>query len=128
MIDEVVPNKDMDLLTQLLLVVCGALLIQSLTSFALTRLLSVEAQHMIAHLRVKVAKKLLKLPIRFFDDNKSGALVSRVMSDVEGVNLVGTGFVQLIGGTLTAIGALLILININGWMTLLYCYLYPYLL
>ena len=119
LIDEVVPNKDMDLLTQLLLVVCGALLIQSLTSFALTRLLSVEAQHMIAHLRVKVAKKLLKLPIRFFDDNKSGALVSRVMSDVEGVrNLVGTGFVQLIGGTLTAIGALTILININGWMTL----------
>jgi subfamily B ATP-binding cassette protein MsbA len=74
---------------------------------------------MIAILRVKVAKKLLRLPIRFFDDNKSGALVSRVMNDVEGVrNLVGTGFVQLIGGSLTAIGALVILININPWMTL----------
>ena len=119
LLDDVVPNKDMQLLTNLLIVVCSALIIQAATSFALTRLLSVEAQHMISILRVKVAKKLLKLPIRFFDDNKSGGLVSRVMNDVEGVrNLVGTGFVQLIGGTLTAIGALFILININPWMTL----------
>lgn len=119
LIDEVVPNKDMDLLTNLLFFVCGALVIQAVTSFSLTRLLSVEAQHMISILRVKVADKLLKLPIRFFDDNKSGGLVSRVMNDVEGIrNLVGTGFVQLIGGTLTAIGALVILININPWMTL----------
>jgi len=115
LLDEVVPNNDMNLL----IVVCSALVIQAGTSFALTRLLSVEAQHMISILRVKVAKKLLKLPIRFFDDNKSGGLVSRVMNDVEGVrNLVGTGFVQLIGGSLTAIGALIILININPWMTL----------
>lgn len=119
LIDDVVPNKDMDLLMNLLLFVCGALVIQAVTSFALTRLLSVEAQHMISILRVKVAKKLLRLPIRFFDDNKSGGLVSRVMNDVEGVrNLVGTGFVQLIGGSLTAIGAFIILININPWMTL----------
>jgi len=119
LIDDVVPNKDMGLLTNLLIIVCAALLIQSLTSFALTRLLSVEAQHMISVLRVKVARKLLRLPINFFDDNKSGGLVSRVMNDVEGVrNLVGTGFVQLIGGSLTAIGALFILININPWMTL----------
>jgi subfamily B ATP-binding cassette protein MsbA len=119
LIDDVVPNNDMDLLTKLLIFVSSALIIQSVTSFALTRLLSVEAQHMISILRVKVAKKLLKLPIRFFDDNKSGSLVSRVMNDVEGVrNLVGTGFVQLIGGSLTAIGAFIILININAWMTL----------
>lgn len=119
LIDDVVPNKDMDLLMNLLIVVCSALVIQAVTSFALTRILSVEAQHMISILRVKVAKKLLRLPIRFFDDNKSGGLVSRVMNDVEGVrNLVGTGFVQLIGGFLTAIGAFIILININPWMTL----------
>lgn len=119
LVDEVVPNKDMDLLTTLLIVVCSALVIQATTSFALTRLLSVEAQHMIANLRVKVARKLLRLPIHFFDNNKTGGLVSRVMSDVEGVrNLVGTGFVQLIGGSLTAIGALAILININPLMTL----------
>ncbi|MCT4580365.1 MAG: ABC transporter ATP-binding protein/permease [Flavobacteriales bacterium] len=119
LIDEVVPNKDMDLLVNLLIVVCGALVVQASTSFALTRLLSVEAQHMISILRVKVAKKLLRLPVHFFDDNKSGGLVSRVMNDVEGVrNLVGTGFVQLIGGSLTAIGAFAILISINPWMTL----------
>ncbi|MGB1104836.1 MAG: ABC transporter ATP-binding protein [Crocinitomicaceae bacterium] len=119
LVDEVVPNKDMDLLTTLLIVVCSAIVIQATTSFALTRLLSVEAQHMIANLRVKVARKLLRLPIHFFDNNKAGGLVSRVMSDVEGArNLVGTGFVQLIGGSLTAIGALAILININPLMTL----------
>lgn len=119
LLDEVVPNKNLELLANLLIVVCLALIIQAASSYALTRLLSVEAQLMIAKLRVKVAKKLLKLPIQFFDENKSGALVSRVMSDVEGVrNLVGTGFVQLIGGTLTAIGALFILIKINLWMTI----------
>lgn len=119
LIDVVVPSGDMGQLRDLLFYVCGALIIQAVTSFTLTRLLSVEAQHMIASLRVKVAKKLLRLPIRFFDDNKSGGLVSRVMNDVEGVrNLVGTGFVQMIGGTLTSIGALVILIRINAWMTL----------
>lgn len=65
----------------------------------LTRLLSVEAQYLISQLRAQVQKKLLTLPVSFFDNHKSGALVSRVMSDVEGVrNLVGTGLVQLIGG------------------------------
>ncbi len=119
LIDDVVPNKDMTLLTNLLIIVCAALVIQAATSFALTRLLSVEAQHMISILRVKVARKLLRLPIQFFDDHKSGGLVSRVMNDVEGIrNLVGTGFVQLIGGTLTSLGALVILISINPWMTL----------
>lgn len=119
LIDEVIPNKDMALLTTLLIVVCGALVVQSVTSFSLTKLLSVEAQHLISVLRSKVQKKLMKLPISFFDNNKSGALVSRVMSDVEGVrNLVGTGLVQLIGGTITAIISLVILIKINAMMTL----------
>jgi len=82
-------------------------------------LLSVEAQHLISLLRAKVQKKLLKLPISYFDNNKSGALVSRVMTDVEGVrNLVGTGFVQLIGGTITSIVTLILLIRINPMMTL----------
>jgi subfamily B ATP-binding cassette protein MsbA len=100
-------------------VVCIALLIQSISSFSLTRLLSVEAQHLISILRARVQQKLLKLPISFFDNNKSGALVSRVMTDVEGVrNLVGTGLVQLIGGSITAIISLFILIKINGQMTL----------
>lgn len=119
LIDTVIPQKDLDGLWYLLLVVCGAILIQAVTSFSLTRLLSVEAQHLISVLRTKVQKKLLSLPISFFDNNKSGALVSRVMSDVEGVrNIVGTGLVQLIGGTLTAIISLVILIKINAMMTL----------
>lgn len=119
LIDEVIPSKDTDALTYLLVVVCVSLLFQSLSSFSLTRLLSVEAQHLISILRAKVQQKLLKLPISFFDNNKSGALVSRVMTDVEGVrNLVGTGLVQLIGGSITAIISLVILIKINGQMTL----------
>lgn len=119
LIDDVIPTQDMQLLTNLLLIVGIAILAQAVSSFLLTRLLSVEAQHLIALLRAKVQKKLLTLPIRFFDNNKSGALVSRVMTDVEGVrNLVGTGLVQLIGGVLTSIISLIILIKINATMTL----------
>lgn len=118
LIDEVIPSKDLTSLYWLLGAVCFAILIQAVTSFSLTRLLSVEAQHLISLLRAQVQKKLLKLPIRFFDNNKSGALVSRVMSDVEGVrNLVGTGLVQLVGGTFTAIISLVVLIKINALMT-----------
>jgi ABC-type multidrug transport system fused ATPase/permease subunit len=118
LIDEVIPSKDISTLTTLLLVVCAAILLQAVTSFLLTRLLSVEAQHLISVLRANVQKKLLTLPISYFDNTKSGALVSRVMTDVEGVrNIVGTGLVQLIGGTLTAIISLIILIKINATMT-----------
>ncbi len=119
LIDDIIPSQDMDALKILLLVVVISIVIQALTSFSLTRLLSVEAQHLISLLRAKVQKKLLTLPIRFFDNNKSGALVSRVMTDVEGVrNLVGTGLVQLIGGSLTSVISLVILIKINATMTL----------
>ena len=119
LIDEVIPSKNINALYLLLGVVCLALLVQSVSSFSLTRLLSVEAQYLISQLRAKVQKKLLTLPISFFDNNKSGALVSRVMTDVEGVrNLVGTGLVQLIGGSFTAIVSLVILIKINALMTL----------
>ncbi len=118
LIDDVIPSNDMDALLMLLGVVCASILIQAITSFSLTRLLSVEAQHLISILRAQVQKKLLKLPIGFFDNQKSGALVSRVMTDVEGVrNLVGTGLVQLIGGSLTSILSLVILIKINATMT-----------
>ena len=119
LIDEVIPSKDTNSLTLLLLIVCTALLFQSISAFSLTRILSVEAQHLISILRAKVQQKLLTLPVSFFDNNKSGALVSRVMTDVEGVrNLVGTGLVQLIGGSITAIISLIILIRINAQMTL----------
>ena len=119
LIDEVIPSKDIEALVVLLTIVCSALLLQSISSFSLTRILSVEAQLLISVLRAKVQQKLLTLPVSFFDNNKSGALVSRVMTDVEGVrNLVGTGLVQLIGGSITAIISLFILIRINAQMTL----------
>jgi len=119
LLDEIIPNKDTDALTILVLVVVGAVLLQAITSFALTRLLSVEAQLLISKLRAKVQKQVLSLPISYFDNNKSGALVSRIMSDVEGVrNLIGTGLVQLFGGTITAIISLFLLINISPKMTL----------
>ena len=119
LIDDVIPSKDTQALTYLLIFVCFSLLLQSISSFSLTRILSVEAQHLISILRTNVQQKLLTLPISFFNNNKSGALVSRVMTDVEGVrNLVGTGLVQLIGGSITAIISLVILIKINAKMTL----------
>lgn len=117
--DDILVKGDMEKLPMLLVMVTAAILVQAATSFLLTRILSVEAQHLISQLRSKVQKHLLRLPIRFFDNQKSGALVSRVMNDVEGVrNLVGTGLVQLIGGILTAIISVGFLININPWMTL----------
>jgi|TARA_B110000438_G_scaffold170906_1_gene163299 subfamily B ATP-binding cassette protein MsbA len=120
LLDEIIPNKDFDALFALILVVTGAILVQALTSFSLTRLLSVEAQLLISKLRAKVQKQVLSLPISYFDNNKSGALVSRIMRDVEGVrNLVGTGLVQLFGGTITAIISFFLLINISVKMTLL---------
>ena len=76
LIDEVIPSKNINALYFLLGVVCFALLLQSFSAFSLTRLLSVEAQYLISQLRAKVQKKLLTLPISFFDNNKSGALVS----------------------------------------------------
>ena len=118
LMDNIIPSKDVSTLWVLIIIVCTSILVQSLTSFSLTRLLSVEAQHLIYLLRSQVQSKLLSLPINFFDNNKTGALVSRVMNDVEGVrNLVGTGLVQLIGGSITAIISLIILININALMT-----------
>jgi len=119
LIDSVITPAKFDLLPMLLLTVGVAVLIQAISSFSLTRLLSVEAQHLIAELRSKVQQHIIQLPISFFDNNKSGALVSRIMSDVEGVrNLVGTGFVQLLGGALTSIASLVLLIQINAIMTI----------
>lgn len=119
LLDEVIPNKDMTQLYGLIGIVIGAILLQAVSSFLLTRILSVQAQYLISELRAQVQKKVLSLPISFFDNTKSGALVSRIMNDVEGVrNLIGTGLVQLVGGSFTAIVSLVILIKLNPWMTL----------
>lgn len=119
LVDTVIPSNDVSLLGWLILAVVVAIVIQSVTSYALTQILSVEAQHLIAKLRSQVQQHIIKLPIRYFDNAKTGELVSRIMTDVEGVrNLVGTGFAQMIGGILTAIISLVLLIAISPMMTL----------
>ncbi|WP_438424406.1 ABC transporter ATP-binding protein [Aquimarina macrocephali] len=119
LMDDVIAKKDYEMLKMLLIGVGLAILVQAITSFLLTRILSVQAQFLISELRAQVQKKVLSLPISFFDNTKSGALVSRIMSDVEGVrNLIGTGLVQLVGGTITAIISLVLLIRISPSMTL----------
>ncbi|WP_430906154.1 ABC transporter ATP-binding protein [Maribacter sp. 2-571] len=119
-LDDIVPNKDYDFLKVLVIVVVLSFFVQGIMSFLLTKVLSIQAQFMISELRAQVQKKVLALPIRFFDNTKSGGLVSRIMSDVEGVrNLIGTGLVQLVGGTITAVVSLILLLRISPTMTLL---------
>ena len=119
LMDDVIVRKDLEMLKYLLMAVVGAIIIQAVTSFLLTKILSVEAQRLISILRAQVQQKILRLPVRFFDNSKSGALVSRIMTDVEGVrNLVGTGLVQLVGGLLTSVISLILLIRISPMMTL----------
>ncbi|MCH6234992.1 ABC transporter ATP-binding protein [Cognataquiflexum rubidum] len=119
LIDDVIPSNNLDMLKWLVIIVVAAITVQAVTSYALTQILSVEAQHLISQLRSKVQKHIIQLPIRFFDNTKTGELVSRIMTDVEGVrNLVGTGFAQMIGGVLTAAISLGLLIYISPLMTL----------
>ncbi len=119
LMDDIIPNKDLPFLKLLIGIVILAILVQAVTSFLLTKILSVQAQYMISELRAQVQHKILTLPTRFFDNTKSGELVSRIMTDVEGVrNLIGTGLVQLVGGTITAVAALVLLLNISAAMTL----------
>ncbi|MCB0397763.1 MAG: ABC transporter ATP-binding protein [Flavobacteriales bacterium] len=118
LLDDVVKHNNYEKLYDIILWVGGAVTVQALTSFLLTKLLSVEAQYLISQLRVRVQQKVISLPINFFDNSKSGELVSRIMTDVEGVrNLVGTGLVQLIGGSITAIASLVLMIRISPSMT-----------
>ena len=120
LMDDIVPNKDIPFLKILAGIVITAFLVQAITSFLLTKVLSIQAQFLISELRAQVQKKVLSLPISFFDNTKSGSLVSRIMSDVEGVrNLIGTGLVQLVGGTLTAVVSIILLIRISPEMTLM---------
>src|SRR3989441_12508893 len=103
LIDNVIIKRHTGLLKPLVLAVLLATVVQGITSFSLTQLLSKAAQRLIAELRQKVQARVGRLPISFHDSAKSGALVSRIMSDVEGVrNLIGTGLVDLVGGLITA--------------------------
>ncbi len=118
LIDNVVAKRQVYLLTPLTLAVLGATAIQGVTSFILTQLLSIEGQKLIAELRRKVQAHIGRLPVTYYDANKTGQLVSRIMSDVEGIrNLIGTGLVEFFGGLLTATIALVVLLKINAAMT-----------
>ena len=120
LVDDVLGQGQFDLLYPLLGGLVVAVIIQAASAYLLTLLLSVEAQHLIAQLRSQVQQHVLTLPVRFFDSMKTGELVSRIMDDVEGVrNLVGTGLVQLVGGTITAVVAFTFLATIDFVMTLL---------
>jgi len=119
LVDDVITHRQRQLLLPIVGAVVGATIIQGLSSFALTQLLSKSAQRLIADLRKQVQAHIGRLSVSYYDANKTGALVSRIMSDVEGVrNLIGTGLVEFVGGLMTAVLALVILLRINATMTL----------
>ena len=118
LIDGVIGKRDIHMLGPIVGAVLAATLIQGITSFSLTQLLSKAGQRLIAELRQKVQRHIGLLPVAYYDANKSGVLVSRIMTDVEGVrNLVGTGLIDLAGGILTALIALVVLVRISPVMT-----------
>ena len=118
LIDDVIGKHHASLLIPLTLSVVAATAVQGVTSFSLTQLLSIEGQKLIAELRRKVQQHIGRLPVSYYDSNKTGQLVSRIMADVEGIrNLVGTGLVEFIGGLLTAVMALFLLLRISVLMT-----------
>src|SRR5205085_12243099 len=118
LMDNVIVKRHLEMLKPLLLLVLGATVIQGITSFSLTQLLSKAAQRLITELRQRVQAHIGHLPVTFYDSTKTGTLVSRIMSDVEGVrNLIGTGLVELAGGLLTSAIALVVLFRISALMT-----------
>jgi len=122
LIDDVIGKRELQLLVPLVLAIVGATAVQGVSSYALTQLLSKAAQRLIAELRCQVQAHIGRLPVAYYDSNKTGVLVSRIMSDVEGVrNLIGTGLVEFVGGMLTATFASIILLRISVFMTVLAC-------
>jgi subfamily B ATP-binding cassette protein MsbA len=118
LIDDVVLKHKADLLVPLALAAGGATVVQAITSFSLSQVLGVAAQRAITEMRKSVQEHVERLPIRYFDSTQTGVLISRIMSDAEGIrNLVGTGLVQLVGGLMTAILALAVLFYLNWRLT-----------
>ncbi len=118
LIDDVLNKHQLEKLVPLALAVGGATVVQAITSFSLSQIVSIAAQRAISEMRIDVQRHVLRLPVSFFDATKSGVLITRVMTDAEGVrNLIGTGLVQLTGGLLTAIIALGVLFYLNWHLT-----------
>jgi ABC-type multidrug transport system fused ATPase/permease subunit len=119
LIDDVIGKGKHDLLPLLALAAGAATIVQAITSFTLSQILGVAAQRAITDMRKRVEQHVLRLPISYFDSTKSGVLISRIMTDAEGVrNIIGTGLVQLIGSVVTAILALGVLFYLNWQLTL----------
>jgi subfamily B ATP-binding cassette protein MsbA len=118
-IDDVIGKGRHELLLPIALAAGAATIVQALTSFGLSQTLGVAAQRAITDMRKRVQAKVMRLPVRYFDSTQSGVLLSRIMSDAEGIrNLVGTGLVQLVGGVLTAFISLGVLLYLNWRMTI----------
>ncbi len=120
LIDDVVTKQRFDLLTPIALAVVAATAVQAVTSFALSQILGVAAQRAITDMRKRVQAHVMRLPVRYFDSTQTGVLISRIMSDAEGIrNLVGTGLVQLVGGFVSAALGLGYLVYLNWHLTLI---------
>jgi ABC-type multidrug transport system fused ATPase/permease subunit len=119
-INDVMKQGKMSELPRIIGAVAAAVFVQALTSYALTQLLSTEGQKLISELRKQVQSHIGRLPVSFYDENRTGTLVARIMTDVEGVrNLVGTGLLDFVGGVLTAVIVFVVLLSINARMTVL---------
>jgi subfamily B ATP-binding cassette protein MsbA len=120
LIDDVVGKHRTDLLMPIALAAGAATIVQAVTSFALSQTLGVAAQRAITDMRKRVQAHVMRLPVRYFDSTQTGILISRIMSDAEGIrNLVGTGLVQLVGGFVTAILGLGVLFYLNWQLTVI---------
>ena len=118
LIDDVVLKQRSELLFPLALAAGAATIVQATSSFALSQVLGVAAQRAISEMRKSVQEHVARLPIRYFDSTQTGVLISRIMTDAEGIrNLVGTGLVQLVGGLVTAVIALIVLFYLNWRLT-----------
>lgn len=120
LIDDALANKDLNLLYIIITAVVIASLIQGVTIFFLTQTISKAGQRLIRDLRAKLHDHIIHLPLRYFDQNRSGEVAARVMSDVEGVrNLIGTGIIELLNGALTALFVGIILLYMNWKLTVM---------
>jgi subfamily B ATP-binding cassette protein MsbA len=120
LIDDVINGGRADLLMPIALAAGAATLVQAVTSFGLGQILGVAAQRAITDMRKRVQARVMHLPVRYFDSTQTGVLISRIMSDAEGIrNLVGTGLVQLVGGFVTAVLGIGILFWLNWHLTVI---------
>jgi subfamily B ATP-binding cassette protein MsbA len=118
LIDDVIGRGNQSLLVPLALALAGATLVQSVSAYVLSQVLGVAAQRAITDMRKAVQAHVERLPVRFFDSTKTGVLISRIMTDAEGIrNLVGSGLVRLMGGVVTAIVGLVVLFYLNWKLT-----------